>query len=156
MNVKAVAQQLFDAVRPGRVTIRGAAPGEQDPTFLHVEVRASGAPTMVGAPQDGIPSAPTYLWLREHRAILVQNDCLDDPRPPRMLTDHFGVTAQLLGPLLRDGVLVGSISVHQQGGPRTWSEADVRAVAYAVQRLRAAWCLDGLGPTPDDASPDLT
>jgi GAF domain-containing protein len=137
-----IAVDLFDAVRPSRVTIRGAAPGEADTTALHAEVLARGAASMAGVSQGGITAAPTYAWLGEHRAVLVQDDCREDPLPPRMLTEDYGVGAQLLGPLLRDGELVGTVSVHHEGGPRSWSEADVDAVVAAVQRLRPLWGLD--------------
>jgi len=145
VTIDEIAQELFAAVRPSRVTIRGAAFGRSDPTFLHVEICAPGAVTMAGAPQDGIPTAPTYRWLTEHRTLLVQNDCRDDPRPPSMLTEHFGVGAQLLGPLLRSGALVGTISVHQQGGPRRWSDDDVRALGMAVTKVSVLWELDEHG-----------
>jgi GAF domain-containing protein len=145
-----IAADLFDAVRPSRVTIRGAAPGESDTTMLHAQILAPGAASMAGASQGGITAAPTYGWLREHRTVLIQDDCREDPLPPRMLTEEYGVGAQLLGPLLRDGDLVGTVSVHHEGGPRSWTPQDVTAVLVAVERLRPVWQLDG------DESSNLT
>jgi GAF domain-containing protein len=147
--LREIADELFAAVGPSRVTVRGAAPvkfaatsPEPDTTELLVEVLADGVPSMVGTPRDEIPHAPTYLWLREHRRPLVQPDTSRDPLPPRMLTQALGVRAQLLGPIFRGADLIGTISVHQMGGPRQWSDTDVRALTDAVARVRGLWGLD--------------
>lgn len=142
VSLQLIAQQLFDAVAPSRVTIRGAAPGQVDTTTLHAEILAPTAETMRGAPQGDIVVAPTYRWLQDNRRILVQADCREEPLPPKMLTQTFHVGAQLLGPLMRAGELVGTISVHQQGSSRAWATDDVAALARAVDEVAALWGLD--------------
>jgi GAF domain-containing protein len=154
VTLREIAEDLFAAVGPSRVTVRGAVPArsagtspepettEPDTTELLVELVADGVPSMAGTPRDEIPNAPTYLWLREHRRPLIQPDTSRDPLPPRMLTQAFGVGAQLLGPLFRGEELIGTISVHQMGGPREWSETEIQALTAAVARVRGLWELD--------------
>jgi hypothetical protein len=38
--------------------------------------------------------------------------------------------------VVRGGVLTGWISVHVEAGRRRWSEADVRALETAIERVR--------------------
>jgi len=79
---------------------------------------------------------PTVRFLEEERRPLVQNDCSDvEPAPPKELIEFYGVRAQMLGPLVRDGSLIGWISVHDTAGPREWNEKDMAALLRAVERL---------------------
>jgi len=43
----------------------------------------------------------------------------------------------MLQPVVRDGRMIGWISVHQVGQPRAWSEADVAALARAAGTARS-------------------
>ncbi|MFM9370659.1 GAF domain-containing protein [Streptomyces sp. Da 82-17] len=79
----------------------------------------------------------TVEWLEQHRRPLVQPHFRDDPHPPQALIDVYGVHAQLLAPVERDGAMAGWISVHSMT-ERDWSERDSAAVADAVARIHAA------------------
>ncbi|MDI3405032.1 maleate cis-trans isomerase family protein [Streptomyces cavernicola] len=79
----------------------------------------------------------TVEWLEQHRRPLVQPHFRDDPQPPQALVDVYGVHAQLLAPVERDGALAGWISVHSTT-ERDWSDGDSAAVADAVARIHAA------------------
>jgi maleate isomerase len=129
-----VAARLLAATGASRVTVRG--PGGGSTTALLAECLAPGVPSMAGASQEGIVEAPTYVYLREQREPLLQDDCRDDPRPPAMLTERFGVGAQMLGPLLDGDALIGTVSVHQQGGPRHWTQHDRAALDQAVTEVQ--------------------
>ena len=81
----------------------------------------------------------TYRYLERHRGMLVQGDCRSAvPRPPALLTEEYGVLAQILAPVIVSGCVVGAVSVHQAGMTRDWSEADIGEVRRAVARLEAA------------------
>ncbi|MDI3387726.1 GAF domain-containing protein [Streptomyces sp. B-S-A8] len=79
----------------------------------------------------------TVEWLEQHRRPLVQPHFRTDPQPPQALVDVYGVHAQLLAPVERDGAMAGWISVHSMA-EREWSEQDSAAVADAVARIHAA------------------
>ncbi|MBZ4016571.1 hypothetical protein CCS38_12630 [Streptomyces purpurogeneiscleroticus] len=79
----------------------------------------------------------TVEWLERHRAPLVQPHFRADPHPPQALIDVYGVNAQLLAPVERDGAMAGWISVHSMA-ERDWSDHDTAAVADAVARMQTA------------------
>jgi len=134
-----IAQRLRQTTHASRVTIRGPeAPGEVGTTLL-AESSASGVESMADAPQAGIAEAPTYVFLRTELRPLLQDDCRDDPLPPRMLTERYGVAAQMLGPLLHDGNLVGTVSVHEVGQARHWTSEDAAALDTAVGEVWEVW-----------------
>jgi maleate isomerase len=99
------------------------------------EARAEGIRTLVGSPID-IRSAATFRALDRGRELLVQDDLSRaDPPPPAQLIEVYGVRAQMLAPLERDGELVGVISVHETKGPRAWTDADRAQLIAAAEAI---------------------
>jgi len=87
--------------------------------------------------QTSIPqrAAGTIRWLDRERRVLVQTDLRGaDPAPPPALLAVYGATAQMLGPLVRGGQLVGWVSVHHTGGPRAWQPHEVAALEGRSRR----------------------
>jgi maleate isomerase len=82
----------------------------------------------------------TVTWLEQHRRVLVQPDFHGEPSPPQALIDVYGVQAQVLAPIVRDGAMAGWLSVHSMA-ERPWSGADLAAVGDAVAALHDV--LDG-------------
>jgi maleate isomerase len=81
-------------------------------------------------------SLSTVQWLQRHKRILVQDDLSStELQVPAVLTDTWGVKAQMLGPIVRADRLVGWISVHQVGRLRHWSADDEAALSRAVDRV---------------------
>jgi maleate isomerase len=79
----------------------------------------------------------TVRFLEEQRRPLVQNDCLaDDLGPPPELIELYGVRAQMLAPIVREGRLAGVISVHYVPEPRQWSAEDIAALRETVERVQ--------------------
>lgn len=67
----------------------------------------------------------------------MQDDCLTaNPSPPLELIDFYGVRAQMLGPIPRNDLLIGWISVHYILGPRKWSEVDITKLGRAIARVQ--------------------
>jgi len=141
---------LRDATRAGRVTFRVDLPERG----LHcndvaAEALAPGVKSLRGQTAIDQRAAGSIRWLDDSKRPLVQNDLRGhvEPAPPPELMSIFGVTAQMLGPVVRGGALTGWISVHVEGGPRQWAEADVRALESAIDRVQHE--LDGGdGPQP--------
>ena len=141
---------LRDATRAGRVTFRVDLPERG----LHcndvaAEALAPGVKSLRGQTAIDQRAAGSIRWLDDSKRPLVQNDLRGhvEPAPPPELMSIFGVTAQMLGPVVRGDALTGWISVHVEGGPRQWTEADLRALASAIDRVQHE--LDGGdGPQP--------
>ena len=141
---------LRDATRAARVTFRVDLPERG----LHcndvaAEALAPGVKSLRGQTAIDQRAAGSIRWLDDSKRPLVQNDLRGhvEPAPPPELMSIFGVTAQMLGPVVRGGALTGWISVHVEGGPRQWTEADVRALESAIDGVQHE--LDGGdGPQP--------
>ena len=81
--------------------------------------------------------SPPIRFLEEQRTPLVQEDCSRaDPAPPPELIELYGVRAQMLAPIVREGRLAGVISVHYVPGPRQWSAEDIAALREAAERVQ--------------------
>jgi GAF domain-containing protein len=79
-------------------------------------------------------AAKTFQWLDRERRVLVQDELeRADPAPPAELIQAYGAKAQILAPVLEGERLAGIVSVHQSGGPRAWTDADVQAIEQAAQ-----------------------
>lgn len=135
-QLDAIVRELRERIGATRVTVRvDYAPCGYDVNDVAAEALGPGAGSLIGI--TGIPqrAAATAQFLERERRILVQND-FSDPAlsPPQALIDGYGVQAQMLGPLVRDGALIGWISVHHGGTTRKWSAADIAALDAAMQR----------------------
>jgi GAF domain-containing protein len=138
MALRDVLENLLSATAASRTTLRLDVPNKD----LYVDrVAAEAVAANVRSIGDDSSidqrALPTVTFLEEERRPLVQNDCLvADPAPPQALIDLYGVKAQMLGPLVRDGHLIGWISVHYTHGPREWSDEDVDALRDAIERTQ--------------------
>ena len=132
-SLSAITDRLLAATGASRTTIRLDRPDAVFP--IVAESCAPGVPSLLGGAGVGdLRAAKTFQWLdREHR-ILVQDDLEHaDPAPPAELIQAYGAKAQMLAPVLEGERLTGIVSVHQSGGPRAWSDADVQAIEEAAR-----------------------
>ena len=60
-----------------------------------------------------------------------------EPAAPPALIANYGVKAQMLAPVVREGRLDGWISVHETAAPRQWTVQDQAAAENAVARVLA-------------------
>lgn len=77
----------------------------------------------------------TVAWLEQHRRPLVQPHFREPPAAPQALRDHYGVQAQMLGPVIVDDTLVGWFSAHSLT-EREWSAADVERLTRVAAHAR--------------------
>jgi GAF domain-containing protein len=135
--LRRIVDRLRAETGASRTTVRGPAGG--DPVALLAESLADGVESMADGQQPrAIVAAPTYVVLSETKAILVQDDCVNEgPEPPRSLTERYRVRAQMLAPVLADGEMIGTISVHQQDTARHWTAADIAALERAQAEVTA-------------------
>jgi maleate isomerase len=104
---------------------------------VSAEALAPGMASLRGQTSIDQRAAGSIRWLDQHRRVLVQADFSDPASaPPPELVALYGVSAQMLGPVIRDGSLVGWLSVHHRGGGRRWSANDVAALETALAEVR--------------------
>jgi GAF domain-containing protein len=134
-----ILEDLLESTSTSRTTIRLDVPIKD----LHLDTVAAEAlaPSVCSLRDDvsitNLREVPTVEFLEQERRILVQNDCLTaDPAVPQKLIDLYGVKAQMLGPLVCNGRLIGVVSVHYTPGPREWSDKDVDALREAIERTQ--------------------
>jgi maleate isomerase len=124
---------LLAATGASRVTLRLDVPG---PDFFPVvaEACAPGIAPIRGDASIDLRSAPTFTTVAEQLQTVIQDDVRTalPPTPPEVIA-RYGVRAQMLAPVVRDGRCVGTLSVHEATGPRAWSPADRTALAAAAQ-----------------------
>jgi GAF domain-containing protein len=140
-ELQTVCEALLAATRASRTTVRLV-----DQTLsgisLVAEALADGVTSMHDGPQPAVRKAPTYVYLEHTHQLLVQQDLRTDPvAPPPSLIDDYQVWAQMLAPVLHDGQMVATISVHQQQALRHWSTSD-RAALEDAQANVATWYTD--------------
>jgi maleate isomerase len=115
-----------------RVTVRADLPERGlRVDLVAAEARQEGVATLVGDASIDQRRLETIQWLDLHRTVLVQSDFREPPFPPPALLGTYGVRAQMLGPLLDDGTLLGWVSVHQCH-ERDWGGADMEALQSVV------------------------
>ena len=146
--LQSIAEDLFKATEPGRVTVRVDTTNDPDYPVL-AEARAPGVSSITGGmslagykPID-IHQASTLVFLRDRREKIVQSDVRVDPPQIPELLDYYGCLSQILIPVEWQGRFVGVVSVHGVE-PHTWTEHDVAATEDATKRVErelegAAW-----------------
>ncbi|MGW2561885.1 aspartate racemase/maleate isomerase family protein [Streptomyces sp. NPDC001514] len=131
-----VLRQLREATGAARTTLRLDLPAHR----LHVDLTAAEA--LGGGVRSIRRDASldqrrlnTVEWLERHRIPLVQPHFAADPHPPQALVDVYGVHAQMLSPVVRDGAMTGWISVHSLD-ERSWTADDTAELAAATERVQ--------------------
>lgn len=136
VGYQAIVEELLAATGATRTTLRLDTPGRNFPAVA--EALSPGTPPIAQDESIDQRNAATAQWLFRELRPLVQHDLdVDPPRPPQGLLDVYGVRAQMLGPIVLDGELVGWLSVHQAGAPRRWADGDLAALERAMAAVRA-------------------
>jgi 3-oxoacyl-[acyl-carrier protein] reductase len=143
-RLAAILATLLDATGAARVTFRVDLPERGiECNDVAAEAIAPGVKSLRGQTAIDQRAAGSIRWLDANKRPLVQDDLSGrvEPAPPPELMSVFGVTAQMLGPVVRGDMLTGWISVHVEKGPRHWTDAAVKALETAVARVQQE--LDG-------------
>jgi GAF domain-containing protein len=141
-RLERVLEDLREATAASRVTLRLDTPGAVFP--VAGEALAAGIRSIREATEIDLRAAKTFQYLEREQKLLIQDDCGQGefPAPPELI-QLYGVKAQMLAPVVRDGRLAGIVSVHYAPAVRRWSASDVTALEDAVGRVHAL--LDGAG-----------
>ena len=131
-----VVRELLETTGASRVTLRRDLPGAQ-PFPVVAEALAPGVGSLREERSVHLPTQPVVLEVQRGRQV-VQDDSAaasDDPAFQRMLEAYGGLAAQIVTPVLRDGVLEAIVSVHQLGAPRRWTDDEIAAATRAAERV---------------------
>jgi GAF domain-containing protein len=131
-----VVEGLREASGASRVTLREDRPGDVFFPVTH-EALAEGVNSIRDGAGVDLRGQPVARVLEETGAQVVQDDCasaFDDPEFQRMREAYGGLASQIVTPILADGRLVGILSLHQCGEPRTWTPEEIALAAQAAER----------------------
>lgn len=135
-DFQSIADDLFAATGASRTTVRLDRPDAVYPVVA--ESLAPGIDSIAGPSTIDLRASATFRYLDETHGELIQSDLLDvEHPPPPELIQQYGVQAQMLRAVVKDGRLAGIISVHYAPGAREWTEAEVAALHDAVRRTEA-------------------
>jgi GAF domain-containing protein len=125
-------QNLLSVTAASRVTLR-----QGDGFPVTHEARSPGVPSLRGEQRVDLRTQPVALEVSAGRQV-VQDDsraAYDDAEFQRMLDVYGGIGAQIVTPVIRDGEVAAILSLHQLGGPRAWTDDDVRRCRESAERL---------------------
>jgi len=83
-------------------------------------------------------NAVAVKWLEKNRRVFVEDDTLEaepEVAPEREVIEVYGIRSEMVGPLIRDGELVGWLSVHYTKGPRDWKPEEVARLEGALSEV---------------------
>ncbi|MBD0859671.1 Asp/Glu racemase [Gordonia sp. zg691] len=130
-RARAVVTELRNSTGCDRTTLRV----DDDRLGLHVDLCAAescaeGVRSIQHDPTLDQRALETVRWIDETRRVLVQPAFTEHPFPPQALRDVYGVKAQVLGPVERDGAVTAWLSAHSLD-ERPWSPQDLAAMDTA-------------------------
>jgi maleate isomerase len=128
----ALVAGLLATTGASRVTLRLDVSG-LDFFPVVAEACAPGIAPIRGDASIDLRGAPTFTTVAEQLQTVIQDDVrtAQPPTPPEVIA-RYGVRAQMLAPVVRDGRCAGTLSVHETTGPRAWTDADRAALAAAA------------------------
>lgn len=132
----AVLNDLLRTLDVGRVTLRLRHMGGY--FGVSNEAAAVGVRRLKGTNEPiTLARQPVVRTLEDTHTAVVQNDCrtaLDDPDFHRML-DAYGVTAQMVAPVMDGDRFIAIVSVHETRGPRLWREEEVAQLTETCSHI---------------------
>ena len=134
-EVERMLDELRLATRATRVTLR--LESSDAPFPVVAESLAAETPSLQADSRVDPTATATFKHVEQSRELLIQTDCSTaEPYPGSALIDLYGVRAQMLAPVERDGRLCGVISVHDTKAPHDWSAGDISALGSTAARIR--------------------
>ena len=125
-------QRIIDKLREETAVFRVTLRLKKDEFRVSYESLDQNALSLKGPVPFDLRKAKTYQWLENEKRILVQDDVLQGPEPPKELHEIYGVGSQLLAGVFHNDLLTGIISVHHKAHPRKWEETEIKALGKAT------------------------
>lgn len=139
VEIVRVLHQLFEQLRVGRVTLRPDIVDERGRRFpVTYEVLAPSAPSIRDEEYTDIFTSPVAVRAAGGEQV-IQDDSAscypDDEEFQTMLADYGDMRAQIVTPAIAQGIVVGIVSAHHLGAPRTWTAREIDACRLAADSI---------------------
>ena len=135
-EVDTILSDLLARTRASRVTLRRDLPGEYAFPVTH-EALGPGVGSLMDERTIDLRTQPVAIEVAAGRRV-VQDDsatAYDDPAFHEMRARYGGLAAQVVTPVVRDGEVIGIVSVHELRTPRHWTDDEIAACDAAAGRL---------------------
>ena len=141
-KLQKIMENLRIETKAGRTTIR----------LDHKELGFSVASPAAESLADGVHSikAQTELdqwncaavkWLIKNKRTFIMDDCLNpwDPEvaPEAAVIETYGILSEMLTSVVKNGEMIGWVSVHYTKGSRQWTEEEIRMIEVTADRVRS-------------------
>lgn len=135
--IQQIVEDVLARARGSRVTLRLTAE-----LAVRYEAIAPGVPSIFDGAGIDLGDQPVPKLVKQQQQV-VQEDCAawftDMPHFHAMLAAYGRpgdpMTAQIVTPVVKDGGVVGALSLHVLGGPRAWTAADRALCRDACARI---------------------
>jgi GAF domain-containing protein len=137
-GIEPILEELLARTGASRVTLRQDLPGDYAFPVTH-EALAPGAGSLRDERTVDLRTQPVVRRLAQGEQVVQEDSrtAFDDPAYQRMLEAYGGLAAQIVTPVLVDGVLAAIVSLHQLGEPRSWTTEEAELCVAATERIRA-------------------
>jgi GAF domain-containing protein len=137
-GIEPILEELLARTGASRVTLRQDLPGDYAFPVTH-EALAPGAGSLRDERTVDLRTQPVVRRLAQGEQVVQEDSrtAFDDPAYQRMLEAYGGLAAQIVTPVLVDGVLAAIVSLHQLGEPRSWTTEEAELCVAAAERIRA-------------------
>ena len=85
-------------------------------------------------------NAAAVKWLEKNRRTFVMDDCMNpwDPEvaPEKEVIEIYGIQSEMVAQVIKDGDLVGWVSVHYTQGARAWTPDEIARIEAACDAVR--------------------
>lgn len=137
--IQLIVDEVLARGRGSRVTLRLSAE-----LAVRYESLAPGIPSIAGPSSIDLSTQPVPVEIRKGNQV-VQVDCAacfpEQPLFHEMLGAYglpgSPMTAQIVTPVVKDGAVLGALSLHVLGGPRAWTADDAAMCTDACARISA-------------------
>ena len=135
--IQLIVDEVLARGRGSRVTLRLSAE-----LAVRYESLAPGVPSIAGPSPIDLATQPVPVEIRKGNQV-VQDDCAacypELPLFHEMLAAYglpgSPMTAQIVTPVVKDGAVLGALSLHVLGGARAWTDDDAAMCADACARI---------------------
>lgn len=137
----AILESLRKATDASRTTLRvDLTQFQLNVNAPAAEALASGVHSIKDKTSLDQRKAVAVKWLEKNRRVFVENDCLNttpDVAPESEVTGIYGIRSEMVAPIImRNGFLIGWVSVHNIRGPHRWSGSEIAAIESASADMR--------------------
>jgi len=135
-EVDTILSDLLVGLGASRVTLRQNLPGDYAFPVTR-EALAPGVGSLMEERTIDLRTQPVAIEVAAGRQV-VQDDsaaAYDDPAFHEMRARYGGLAAQVVTPVVRDGEVIGIVSVHDLTAPRRWTDDEIASCDAAVARL---------------------